>query len=345
MSTWNLLGTSFLTAVVCFTACGGDDDGDGDGDDGGATGGRTTGGTAGEGGASNGGSSTGGTSRGGTSTGGTSTGGTSTGGGAGEAGAPSGVGGEGGEPGAGGEGGASCVPTEPADEVCDDVDNDCNGEVDDVDAGNDGIRDCLNILLIGAPGQFASTTFQSWLEEQGASSVSRIHASGTPAELTNADLGGFDVAILDSLLKEYTEAESQSLAAWVRAGGGLVSLNGHTGSTDRVRGNSLIAELGVEHIEGLRSATVTVFHSHPITTDITSIFFNGGYRLADLPDGEGSTVIAELSDGAAGVALERGEGRAFVWGDEWIEFDSQWGSYPQVRTFWVNAIGWVSKAL
>jgi hypothetical protein len=331
----NLLFVCALTAA-CFAACG-DDESDGDGS-GGAAGDNPNGGTSGEAGAPSGGTATGGK---GGATGGTRTGGTG-GGPGGEPGAGAGMGGDSGAAGMGGEGGAACVPTEPPDERCDDVDNDCNGEIDDIDVGNDGIRDCLAILLIGAPGQFSSSNFQVWLEEQGAATVSRIHESGTAAALTNADLQAFDIAILDNLIRDYTPEESEVLSQWVRSGRGLMSLNGHTGVSDRTRGNSLLLELGVEHVAELRSATVTTFHAHPLTTGLTSLTFSGGYRLGNLPSGEGSVVVAEITDGAVGLALVRGSGRAFVWGDEWVEFDSEWQSLPEVKTFWINALSWLS---
>jgi hypothetical protein len=31
----------------------------------------------------------------------------------------------------------------------------------------------------------------------------------------------------------------------------------------------------------------------------------------------------------------------FVWGDEWITFDSQWSSMPMIKTFWVHILGWL----
>ena len=71
--------------------------------------------------------------------------------------------------------------------------------------------------------------------------------------------------------------------------------------------------------------------------------FAGGYNLGDLPNAEGSTVVAQLSSGPVGLALERGQGRAFVWGDEWVEFDSQWQSMPEIKTFWINALSWLNK--
>ena len=327
-----------LTAA-CFAACG--DDGDGDGDDGDGSGGTAgenpTGGTSGEAGAPTGGK--------GGSTGGTRTGGTGggPGGEAGTAGTSAGMAGDSGAPGVGGEGGAACVPTAPPDEVCDDLDNDCNGEIDDIDVGNDGIRDCLEILLIGAPGVNASSNFQLWLEEQGTA-VTRIHDTGTPPALTSSDLSGFDVAILDYLVRAYTPEESAALSQWVRSGRGLMSLNGFDGSSDLARGNSLLIELGIEHVMGLQSETVTTFRAHPLTTGLTSVSFHGGYRVGNLPSGEGSVVVAEITAGPVGLALVRGGGRAFVWGDEWVEFDSQWQTLPEIKTFWINSLGWLSGA-
>jgi hypothetical protein len=347
----HLLGLGFVTAL-CFAACGDDGKGSGDGGDDNPKGGDS--GTAGTPSGGSGGS--GGKSTGGASTGGKATGGSPTGGKAGSGGSTSGAGGEGGEGaeggalgpagagGQGGEGGAACVPTEPPDEVCDGTDNDCNGEVDDIDVGHDGIRDCLRILLIGGPGAGSSSNFQAWLEEQGTT-VSRIHQSGTANELTAADLNGFDITILDNLIRDYTVAESQALLTWVRGGHGLMSMNGHTGGPDLTRGNSLLVGFGVEHLAGLRSGNVTIFHPHPLTTGLTSVTFSGGYRLGNLTASEGSTVVAEITDGPVGLALSRGNGRAFVWGDEWVQFDSQWMSLPEIKQFWVNSIGWLSHTL
>jgi len=55
-------------------------------------------------------------------------------------------------------------------------------------------------------------------------------------------------------------------------------------------------------------------------------------------------VVAEITDGPVGLALERGSGRAFVWGNEWVEFDSEWQSLPEIKTFWVNSLGWLNGA-
>jgi len=31
-----------------------------------------------------------------------------------------------------------------------------------------------------------------------------------------------------------------------------------------------------------------------------------------------------------------------VWGDEWIEFDSEWTTLPRIKQFWVNIFAWVA---
>lgn len=49
-----------------------------------------------------------------------------------------------------------------------------------------------------------------------------------------------------------------------------------------------------------------------------------------------------------GLALRRAlhrhrkGGKLFIFGDEWIEFDSEWKNIPQIKKFWVNILGWLS---
>lgn len=45
-----------------------------------------------------------------------------------------------------------CVPSGPDEAVCDGLDDDCNGVVDDVDVNADGVYDCLKIALLGKHG-------------------------------------------------------------------------------------------------------------------------------------------------------------------------------------------------
>lgn len=61
----------------------------------------------------------------------------------------------------------------------------------------------------------------------------------------------------------------------------------------------------------------------------------------DTGSGGISTVIGSISAGPVAFTHERGKGRAVVWGDEWIEFDSEWQSLPEIEKFWVNMIAWI----
>ena len=60
-----------------------------------------------------------------------------------------------------------CTPSGADEAVCDGIDDDCNGIVDDVDVGGDGICDCLRLGLLGKSGGQTEAQFQVWLEERG----------------------------------------------------------------------------------------------------------------------------------------------------------------------------------
>jgi hypothetical protein len=96
----------------------------------------------------------------------------------------------------------------------------------------------------------------------------------------------------------------------------------------------------------LLSNPIETFTVHPVTTGLTSVTFLGGYQVSDL-GGTASTrtPIAFFPDSAkttVGVAVQMGKGRAVVWGDEWIEFDSEWSTLPQITQFWVQVFAWIA---
>jgi hypothetical protein len=221
----------------------------------------------------------------------------------------------------------------------------------DLDSGSgDGSSACqhLNIGILGNPGADPSANFQQWLVMAGTS-VQRIQTmTGVP--LTQADIQQFDVVILDWLTRDYTTSEAAEVAAFVSGGGGLVSMSGYdNNTTDDWHANSLLAPLEVAYTGPLLSGPVTMFATHPITLGLTSVTFNGGYAIADLggtastrtpiaflpsPSGSGTVTV--------GYAIQMGKGHAFVWGDEWIEFDSEWSTLPQIKQLWVQIFEWIS---
>lgn len=233
-----------------------------------------------------------------------------------------------------------CTPTTTLETACNGVDDDCNGKIDDVDVGKDGICDCLRIGIVGNPGSNPSANFQGWLTARGTS-VQRTHTAAT--ELFDAALvDQFDVLIFDQLPRDYTSAEAEVLRVWVEAGGGFVSMTGYTDSAPDFRANALLQPFGLSYSPGLHSEPVTIFATHPVTVGLTSVTFLGGYLVADAGGAGGSSVvIGSISAGPVAYAHERGKGRAVVWGDEWIEYDSEWQTLPEIENLWVNLMSWL----
>jgi hypothetical protein len=204
----------------------------------------------------------------------------------------------------------------------------------------------LEIGIFGNPGADSSSDFERWLIMSG-SSVQRIQT--TPGEpVTAATLEPFDVVVLDWLTRDYTMSEADSFAAWIAAGGGVASMSGWNGvSTDDWHANSLLAPLEVAYSGPLLSGPVTDLAPHPITAGLSSVVFEGGYAISDLGgDASTRTPIAFLPAAGGevnvGYAIKMGNGRAFVWGDEWIEFVSKGSMFsPQL---WVQMFGWISPA-
>lgn len=206
-----------------------------------------------------------------------------------------------------------------------------------------GTCEKLNIGILGTSGKNASSNFQAWLVAAGTS-VQRIQ-TGEKDVLTAADLASFDVVILDKLMHNYTPAETSVFTSWVKAGGGVVSLTGYTDSPSiDFRANALLAPLSVGYTGGLVNGPVKQFVSHPITQGLTSVTFAGGYLVKDLGGVETTrTAIASIPAGNVAYAVVADQGHAFVWGDEWIEFDSEWKTQPEIEQLWTQIFEWVAR--
>jgi spore coat protein U-like protein len=208
-------------------------------------------------------------------------------------------------------------------------------------AGDGAACTMLNIGILGNPGSNPSSNFQTWLISAGTS-VQRIQTTATDT-LTLAELQAFDVVVLDQLTREYTTAEATTFAQWVTAGGGVASMTGYNDTPTDFYANTLLAPLEVAYSGTLISGPVTTFDVHPITVGLTSVTFDGGYGISDL----GGTVstrtpLASIGSQTVAYAIQMGSGRAFVWGDEWIEYDSEWSTMPEIEQLWVNVFTWVS---
>ncbi|MCA9661438.1 MAG: hypothetical protein KC486_24070 [Myxococcales bacterium] len=235
--------------------------------------------------------------------------------------------------------GVDCTPVSDDEVTCDGIDDDCNGIIDDVDVGGDGFCDCLKIALFGSPGSNPNSQFEAWLTDQGTT-VKRI---GQQGEAVTPDfIGDYDVIILDLLPRDYSAEEAGHFQDWVEAGGGLMAMTGHTAneSIAVARPNSIVEPMGVRYIGGLYSQAVTDFTDHPLTKGLTSVTFLGGFRVEDVMGD--NTIIATLPPGPVAIAQQRVDGRIYLWGDEWVQFDSEWQNLPEIKVFWQNALAWLT---
>ncbi|MAQ19477.1 MAG: hypothetical protein CMN30_32340 [Sandaracinus sp.] len=229
-------------------------------------------------------------------------------------------------------------------EVCDGIDNDANGIIDDVDEGGDGICDCLIVATLGVPGAHgAGDVFSAWLDERSDIGATALGDMTLTPEL----LEPYQVIVAEDLRgREYSDDEVAALEAWIRAGGGLMTLIGYGSPDERTNVNRLLAPTGVQYdsaqiLGGSPTRPVTEWTEHPVSEGVTQVGVDNGYEVI----GEGDVVARE---GGFDVlrAREVGAGKVLVWGDEWITYDSEWTEHPeyQLERFWLNAIKWLTPA-
>lgn len=241
-------------------------------------------------------------------------------------------------------------------EVCDGIDNDDNGVIDDVDAGGDGVCDCLNIGTIGHIGPWSNggNIFATWLNERTPRGAKELGDD----ELTEENLKGLQVIVVlhaatlgvenngvkAPAVHEFSESETAAFDAWVRGGGGLMTTIGYTQdeANEVVNVNRLLAPLGLGYSTtklGL-SGNVKTWLPHPVTSGITNIFTDNGVE----PDSAEAMTVARGGELTALQVAEVDAGRVAVWGDEWITYDSEWKDTKgqQVELFWLNLLKWLS---
>lgn len=241
-------------------------------------------------------------------------------------------------------------------EICDGIDNDLDGQIDNIDVENDGVCDCLNIATIGQIGPWSDggNVFKTWLNERSPVDAAELGNQ----ELTDELLRPFQVIVVlyvgnDTVNgngltltphHQFSASEAAALERWVRNGGGLMTTIGyHDENSEVVNVNRLLSPLGMAYSTTKKDTDgfVENWETHPLTADVKKIRTENGVQ----PDGTDGTTLAKDRNGR--VAMQAGQvddGRVVVWGDEWITYDSEWRDTrdQQVDRLWLNILKWLS---
>ena len=241
-------------------------------------------------------------------------------------------------------------------ETCDGIDNDENGIIDDVDAGHDGVCDCLSIATIGHIGPWSNggNIFATWLNQRSPKGVIEL----ADQELTAEKLASVQIVVVlhadtteianngrtSPAHHAFSDAEASVFDAWVRSGGGAMTTIGYTSDEahEVLNVNKLFSGLGMGYSASKLDlgGMVQTWDAHPVSDGITQINTQNGVE----PDGAGGKTIARSGDKLALQVAELGDGRVAIWGDEWITYDSEWADTKgqQVEHFWLNLLKWLS---
>jgi hypothetical protein len=208
-----------------------------------------------------------------------------------------------------------------------------------------GVFGCMKILLLGDPGEDSSSNFEAYVQGIGTAAT-RI---ANPDVLDATLLADYNIVILDQLERTFTADEAAALTTWLTAGNnGVMAMSGYTGAqSDIDRPNSLVAGMGVDFTGGLLNGPVVQFATHPTTKGLTSVTFAGGFPVeiaATPPASSTQTYVATIDTGSevdVAVAATLGSGRIYLWGDEWVTFDSEWEGSTQIQMFWSDVLSWL----
>lgn len=249
---------------------------------------------------------------------------------------------------AGSTSGSGAGGTSGGAEVCDGIDNDNDGVIDNVDVGGDGVCDCLRIATLGAPGVWgAGDVFAQWLNSRSNNGAVALKDQ----VLTKDLLDKYQVIVaedLSTINRSYSPEEVAALEAWVKAGNGFMTLIGYADPNERTNVNTLLAPFGMNYGAmqilakvGGNTIPVTNWVAHPVTNGVSQIGVDNGYPV----EGMGQTLATEQGYNVL-KAQEVGNGHVLVWGDEWLTYDSEWTQHPeyQLELFWLNAIKWLTPA-
>jgi hypothetical protein len=243
--------------------------------------------------------------------------------------------------------GETGLPTGDSSEICDGIDNDHDGIIDNVDKNGDGVCDCLLIATLGVKGTSGQgDVFATWLSSRSDLGATDLADQTLTPEL----LDKYEVIVAQDVHKNhgYSDAEVSALSDWVSKGGGFMTLIGYSDSGEAHNVNKLLAPFGMSYTDqqilqkkGNSTIPITMWAPHPIDMGVSQVGVDNGYPVQGL-----GTTIATGGGFDVAKVQEVGKGHVFLWGDEWITYDSEWNDHPdyQVQLMWLNTIKWLTVA-
>ncbi len=253
-----------------------------------------------------------------------------------------------------------------------------------LDGGSGG--DCVSSRP-GAPS-VPMAPYPAWTARTrsplGSTNTARARPSTLPKSLRSLRRRSpsYQIIILQNLNGwTFSADEKAAFEAWIRAGGGVVSLAGYSDQpTEAAPTNDLLAFSGLSYV-GLSGAgdistspkeacSYCLGNSdaqggwepaHPISANITAVGALWG-RSVSADAGE---TVATWDGKRAGATVDVDAGRVFLFHDEWVTYNSQWNgaslaqdcrtngdqacmsahptlSYRIPRQLWYNTIKWLA---
>lgn len=248
-------------------------------------------------------------------------------------------------------------------------------------AGFSSSESCLRVMSWGSlgrlgtvPGEGQKDAIVEWLNTK--SNVAAVHFVEKP-EIDEEFLAGVDVILLQNLANwEFQAEEKEAFERWVKSGGGVMALAGYSSddAQEVLPVNSLLSfsGLGFQAL-GNAGATSTALgvcgyclgtthrqggfdSSHEIAENVVAV---GAFQGREV-QGDGRIVAADEGT-IYGMTKEVGDGRVFLFHDEWVSYAGQWSAGViagcednpecsevnprdtyQVPQFWLNSLRWLA---
>ncbi len=205
---------------------------------------------------------------------------------------------------------------------------------------------CISIATWGAlgtygavPGMDGQDAVVAWLN---ANSTGDAEYFPTKPVVTEDYLKAFDVILIQDISKwaAFSAEESAAFEAWVRAGGGVITLNGYSADGNEMANvNGLLAFAGLSYVPSSDTANEMQrmtklgtcadcygsavpqagwVATHPISANMQQVGAFHGRAVM------GGTPVAEEFGAVLGATAEVELGRVFMFHDEWVTYNSQW---------------------